>query len=93
MNTLETLQAMLIKDHRLTAAQVTPESLLADAGVDSLGVIELMLQIEDEFGITLRDDEQPALATVGDLVAYIDAQIAAQPKAPGARAAGSAPVR
>jgi acyl carrier protein len=72
MSTLETLQGLLIKEYALTREQVAPEALLATVGVDSLGMIELMLQIEDRFGITLPEDNPPVMATVSDLVAYID---------------------
>jgi acyl carrier protein len=72
MSTLEILQDLLIKDHALTRAQLTPEAQLASLGVDSLGMIELLFQVEDRFGISLPDDKVPVLATVGDVVTFID---------------------
>jgi acyl carrier protein len=72
MSTLETLQDLLIKDHALTREQLAPDAELATLGVDSLGLIELMFQVEDRFGISLPDDKVPALVTVGDVAAYID---------------------
>ena len=87
MNTLEVLQDLLIKDHALTREQLAPEVELSSLGVDSLGLIELMFQVEDRFGISLPDDKFPALLTVGDVVDFIDqlltgsrrAQLAAAP--------------
>jgi acyl carrier protein len=76
MNTLETLQELLIKEYTLTREQLAPEAVLATLGVDSLGLIELMFQIEDRFGITLPEEKSPLLVTVGDLVAYVDGLVA-----------------
>ena len=72
MGTLEIVQDILIKEYSLTRLQLAPEAQLASLGVDSLGLIELMFQIEDRFSITLLEDKPPALLTVSDLVAYID---------------------
>jgi acyl carrier protein len=79
MNTLELVQDILIKEYSLTRAQLAPDALLATVGVDSLGLIELMFQVEDRLGVTLPDDKAPALSTVGDLVDYMDALMAPQP--------------
>lgn len=76
MSTLELLQDLLIKEHELTREQLAPDVQLAAVGVDSLGLIELMFQIEDRFGITLTDDKPVVLVTVGDVVAYVDSLVA-----------------
>lgn len=72
MNTLEVLQDLLIKQYSLTREQVGPDAALAALGVDSLGLIELMFEIEDRFGITLPDAKAPVLVTIADVVLYID---------------------
>jgi acyl carrier protein len=72
MSTLEILQDLLIKDHALTREQLAPEAQLSTLGVDSLGLIELMFQVEERFHISLPDDKVPVLVTVGDVVRYID---------------------
>jgi acyl carrier protein len=72
MNTLESIQDILIKEYSLTREQLAPDAQLAALGVDSLGLIELMFLVEERLGITLPDDKGPALNTVGDLVTYID---------------------
>lgn len=82
MSTLETLQELLMKAHTLTREQVMPDALLATVGVDSLGMIELLFQIEDHFGITLADDGKlPPMVTIQDVVDYIDGLVAPQPPA------------
>lgn len=72
MNTLESIQDILIKEYSLTRAQLAPDAQLAALGVDSLGLIELMFLVEERLGVTLPDDKGPTLNTVGDLVIYID---------------------
>ena len=53
--------------------QITMESrLVEDLGADSLDVVELIMSFEDEFGITLPDEDIAAMKTVGDVVNYIN---------------------
>lgn len=75
--TLDRLQLILIKDYGLTADQLTPDASLQDLGLDSLGVVELLFTVEDEFNLRLPSDPVP-LPMLGDVVAYIDGLIAAQ---------------
>jgi acyl carrier protein len=89
MSTLEILQDLLIGEYKLTREQLTPDAQLTTLGVDSLGLIELMFQIEDRFGVTLPDDNTTKLLTVNDVVVYIDKLVALQPAAPGAAGADS----
>jgi acyl carrier protein len=48
--------------------------LVDDLGSDSLDVIELVMQLEDEFGITISDDDAEKIATVQDIVNFIENQ-------------------
>lgn len=53
--------------------QITPAShLVEDLGADSLDVVELIMAFEDEFGISLPDDEIAKMKTVGDIVTFIN---------------------
>ena len=45
--------------------------LVEDLGADSLDVVELIMTFEDEFGVTLPDEEIAKMKTVGDIVNYI----------------------
>ena len=76
MSTLETLQDMLMKEYQLTRDQVAPEASLTSLGVDSLGMIDMMMEIEERLGITVPDDKPPVMATVGELAAYVDGLVA-----------------
>lgn len=75
--TLPRLRALLVKDYKLDPAALDPDAPLADLGIDSLGVAELMFNIEDEFKVTIPGDPV-ALKTIGDVVAYIDNLVATQ---------------
>jgi acyl carrier protein len=53
--------------------QVTPEaSFLKDLGGDSLDVVELVMALEDEFGITISDEDVAQITTVQDAILYVE---------------------
>jgi len=53
---------------------MTMESDIAnDLGADSLDVVEMLVTIEDEFNITVEDEEIENIKTIGDLVKFIEA--------------------
>ncbi|RLQ95774.1 acyl carrier protein [Falsibacillus albus] len=55
-------------------SQVTLEaSFKDDLGADSLDVVELVMELEDEFDMEISDDDAEKIATVGDAVNYIKA--------------------
>ena len=43
-----------------------------DLGADSLDIVELSMALEEEFGVTIADEELPNMKTVGDLVKYLE---------------------
>ena len=52
---------------------VTPDaSLAADLNADSLDTVELIMEFEKEFGISIPDDKAEKIGTVGDAIAYIE---------------------
>ena len=48
-------------------------SIKDDLNADSLDVVELMMDLEEQFGITISDEEAMKLSTIGDIVNYIEA--------------------
>ena len=50
----------------------TESSFVDDLKADSLDVVELVMEFEDEFGITIPDDDYDKIKTVGDAITYID---------------------
>ena len=53
--------------------KVTEEtSFINDLGADSLDTVELVMELEDEFDLSIPDEEAEKIRTVGDAVRYID---------------------
>ena len=64
----------IVDSKGIDASSVTPESTFKDLNVDSLDIAEMVMTLEDEFGITIELEE--GIATVQDLVNLINARIA-----------------
>jgi acyl carrier protein len=79
--TLERLSALMVQKFKLDPASITPAQPLDQFGIDSLGMVELLFFIEDEFELKMPSNPPP-FATVGDAVRYIDELLAAQRAAP-----------
>lgn len=60
-----------IEEKNVTAASRFQE----DLGADSLDIVELLMEIEEEFSVNISDDESERLKTVGDAVKYIAAKL------------------
>jgi acyl carrier protein len=54
------------------AAQVTPEKSLADLDIDSMTMLEVIVALEDRFGLLIPDDEWSRFSTIGDLVGRLE---------------------
>ena len=50
-------------------------SFTNDLGADSLDTVELIMEFEKEFGISIPDDQAEKIGTVGDAVSYIEAHV------------------
>ena len=73
--TFERLCAILRKDYQLAPESLTLDAPLEALGIDSLGTVELLWNVEDEFRIKLPLEPVP-LPTLGDVVRFIDGLIA-----------------
>lgn len=57
--------------------QITRETRFTDdIGADSLDIVELVMELEEEFEITIPDEEAEKIKTVGEAIAYIDRETA-----------------
>jgi acyl carrier protein len=75
-DTFERLMQLISGQYHLDTSLVTLETGLADAGLDSLAVAELLFSIEEDFGVDLGDVPPDAVpATVGEIVALIDGKL------------------
>ncbi len=70
---LEKIQAMLADALNISVDKVTPDSkIVDDLGADSLDVVEMLSQLEEEYGIIIPDDEAENLVTVADVAKAIE---------------------
>ena len=75
MATFDKVRDMLAEQLSIEPAKITAESeFVADLNADSLDLMEFMLALEDEFGITIPedDDAMKSIKTVGDAVKLIE---------------------
>ena len=56
-------------------------SFIDDLGADSLDTVELVMALEEEFGIEIPDEDAEKMTTVGDAVKYIEKKASAAPSA------------
>jgi len=72
MDTEARVTEVLKKALQVTQDQITPKALLLeDLGVSSLDRFELLMGLEEEFGIELPEQDQEQMKSVGDIVSYI----------------------
>lgn len=69
----EQVKKALAKQLRINESDIAPESKIKDdLGADSLDVLELLMDIEDKFGISIPDEELGNFETVIDIVNYLE---------------------
>ncbi|WQV00333.1 acyl carrier protein [Helicobacter pylori] len=67
------MQAVISEQLNVDTAQVTPEAeFVKDLGADSLDVVELIMALEEKFGIEIPDEQAEKIVNVGDVVKYIE---------------------
>lgn len=70
---LEKIKKLIAKELNIVTDKITPESKLSeDLDVDSLDAIELIMTLEEEFGISIPDNEAQKFKTVGDIITFIE---------------------
>ena len=55
--------------------QLTPDTVLADAGIDSLDALTILFAIEEQFKISIPDDRAKAIKTFGDMIDIVAALV------------------
>ena len=70
----EKLVSYAAKQLELNADEITPDTTFASLGIDSLDIVEMIMDLENELGIELEMEDQK-IATFGELAAFIDSKI------------------
>ena len=78
MNEIEAkVKAIIVDKLGVDESEVTPEASFSnDLGADSLDTVELIMELEKEFGIQIPDEAAEKISTVGDAIAFIEENIA-----------------
>ncbi|MDR4940947.1 acyl carrier protein [Bacillus wiedmannii] len=73
---LERVIKIIVDRLGVEETEVVPAaSFKEDLGADSLDVVELVMQLEDEFEMEISDEDAEKIATVGDAVTYIESHL------------------
>lgn len=74
MSNLDKLKVLLIEQLGVQQEKIVPESKLdEDLGADSLDCVEIVMAIEEEWGISIDTDDSDKFKTVQDLLDYLEA--------------------
>jgi acyl carrier protein len=66
------VKEIIAKELEVEPKQLTPEAkFIEDLGADSLDIVELVMALEEEFGIDIPDEDADKLKTVGDAMNYL----------------------
>ena len=69
----EKVKAIIVDKLGVEESQVTPEaSLTADLNADSLDTVELIMEFEKEFGVSIPDEDTQKINCVKDVIEYIE---------------------
>lgn len=72
-NTQEKVRSIIAEQLGVKQEEVTPQAkFIDDLGADSLDTVELVMALEEEFGVEIPDEEAEKLVTVGDALKYIE---------------------
>jgi len=73
MAVAEKVKKMIVEQLGVSEAEVVPEAkFIDDLGADSLDIVELVMALEDEYGIEIPDEDAGKIETVGDAIKYIE---------------------
>ena len=76
-NIFEKLKAMAVEQIGIDPALIKPESdIIKDLGCDSLDIVDLLMSVEEEFGVTVGDKDVSEMRTMADVVNFIDNKLA-----------------
>ena len=68
----EKLKNVIVEVLSVDPDEITMDTAFDDLGADSLDAVELIMALEDEYGMEIEDDAAQSVKSVGDLVKYIE---------------------
>jgi acyl carrier protein len=80
MDTLARIRELAAKEFSIDPAALDPKAPLDALGIDSLSFIEFMFKIEEEFGVTVSDEDLKAIKTLSDLERLVADALSAAPR-------------
>jgi len=88
----ERLRSTVAKELKQDVSSITPEhTLRGDLKLNSLDAIELMFRIEEEFDLSIPDDDMQGFVKVGDVIDYLQRRLSGEPGAPAPKVAAPPP--
>jgi acyl carrier protein len=81
MDTLARIKELAAKEFSIDPGGVDPAAPLDVLGIDSLSFIEFMFKVEEEFGVSVSDEDLRGIKTLADLERHVAAALAAAGKA------------
>ncbi len=73
------VKAIIAEQLGVKPEEVVPEaSFIDDLGADSLDTVELIMALEEEFGVEIPDEDAEKMTTVGDAIKYVESKTAAK---------------
>ena len=79
MATEDKVRSIIAEQLGVKPEEVTPEaSFIDDLGADSLDTVELVMALEEEFGIEIPDEDAEKMTKVTDAIKYIEEKVAAK---------------
>ena len=73
MATIDTIAGVLESNLDIDPATVTPEATFESLGIDSLDMVEMVMDLEEELGVDLEMEEK--VSTIGELVDFVESKI------------------
>jgi acyl carrier protein len=81
MDTLARIRQLAAQEFSIDADKLDAAASLESLGIDSLGFIEFMFKVEEEFGVAVSDEDLKDIKTLADLERHVASALAAAGKA------------
>ncbi len=76
LETMDKIKQIVVEKLSVEESDITPEkSFINDLGADSLDIVELIMALEEEFGVEIPDEDVEKIVTVNDAMDYIKAKL------------------